>query len=736
MSLTHQFIITLALPSSFLVLLLYDLRKQGSLRHGPFWVLTLLLAALWSSHLLSYYVGVEVPAEVIWNWRVGGRHLLGTLAIFILLTTMAHLGTAPGPRNTILGISLIFWLAALLLDPAILPVRISPWTDASDLEAHFNLWAGVWVTSWLIPLLAATMLTRQAVHDALSAVYRNRLNYWVTTLIIFVVSGLLALIQQQNQPAWQQLGGLGITVAASLGTVTLVRGSLPNLRLAMRKLLARLTTSLLILASIWAFLVLLITEAPLQDREWTVLELGLAAALLTALLAAINRYAPGLLRRLLLPEGHNRTGVLADQPALVTALPDPEALGEILLRLSQYNIAADNARLLFVDEQHEDEIVLRSLAQVGHIEAPDCIEIPSASAIAAHLRRRPPTPLSMYELESMPAFADVNSDEMDLVHQGNIEIFMPLGAGDELVGVLMLGEKYTREPYDHADLLWLQDLGTHGGLLLWQAKELKKCTEQLEALHVEMEEMKRDGQHLHELLALYERFSHLVSPSLRRPFGDIHHTLQELQVGNGAHEALSDLQHQFAQLRLKLNNLILTAANVRRQHDFSFERVDVIQLVHEVVRDLSAMASARHVTVNVIADSSPLTVEADYRRLSEAVQHLLHNAIRFNRIGGQVDINCGITGKELYLHVQDNGVGMSPEKLAYVSQDTFSTPNENAVINRGLGLVLTRFIARAHGGHLELSSEHGNGSTFSIYLPLTTPSASQLSASQDAVTAA
>lgn len=736
MSLTHQFIITLALPASFLVLLLYDLRKRGSLRHGPFWLLTLFVAALWSSHVLSYYVGIEVSAEIAWTWRIAARHSLGIMAIFILLTTMAHLGTASGPRNMILGISIIFWLAALLLDPAVVPVEVGAWAETGDLEAHFNLWAGVWVTSWLIPLLAAIMLTRQAVHDALSAVYRNRLNYWVTTLIIFVVSGMLALIQQRNQPAWQELGGLGFVLAAALGTATLVRGSLPNLRLAMRKLVARLATSVLVLALIWAFLFVLITEASLQGRGWTILELGLAAAILTALLSAINRYVPAILRRLLLPAGHNRTGALADQPALVTALPDPEALGEILLRLSQYNIAANNARLLFVDAEQEDKIVLCPLAQVGHVEETGPIEIPTTSAIANHLRRRPPAPLSMYELESLPAFADVDTEEMHLVHQGNIEILMPLGAGDDLVGVLTLGEKYTGEPYDHADLLWLQDLGTHGGLLLWQAKELKKCTEQLETMHAEMEEMKRDGQHLHELLALYERFSLLVSPSLRRPFSDIHHTLEELQMGNGANKTLSDLQHQFAQLRLKLNNLIITAANVRRQHDFSFDDVDVVETVHEVVRDLSAMASARHVMVNVKTDSQPPRVEADYQRLYEAVQHLLHNAIRFNRIGGQVDINCGVSGNEVYLHIRDNGVGMSPEKLAYVSQDTFSTPSENAVINRGLGLVLTRFIARAHGGHMEASSEPGNGSTFSLYLPLTELDASLPPESHDAVTAA
>src|SRR5690554_7572040 len=116
MSLTHQFIITSALPASFFLLLLYDLRKRGSLIHGPFWILTLFAATLWASHILSYYIGVELTAELAWSWRVAARHVLGIMAIFILLTTVSHLGTAPAARNMVLGISFTFWLAALLLD--------------------------------------------------------------------------------------------------------------------------------------------------------------------------------------------------------------------------------------------------------------------------------------------------------------------------------------------------------------------------------------------------------------------------------------------------------------------------------------------------------------------------------------------------------------------------------------------------------------------------------------------
>lgn len=723
MTLTHQFLITLALPATFLLLLLYDWRRDGSWQYGPYWSLTLLVAALWATNLLSYYGGKALPAEIAATWQIAGRHLLGALAFFMLLTTTAYLGTTRTSRRLLVGIVALFWLASLFLDPAVWPWRLPSWSLSTQVNAHFNLWAAIWVTAWVIPLLAAIMLTRQAARETPSTLFRNRLNYWLTTLIVFSLGGALALIQQPGQPAWQELGALGLALSSYIGTTTFVRSTLPNLRLALRHVIARLAASLLILALTWLFFFLIVQTLGVPGQpESTVLELGLAAAFFTALFAAINRYVPRLVRRLLLPDGNHRSGTLADQPALTAALSDPAALGQILLHLCQFNVAVESARLLLAEEQLDGSFLLWTVAQIGYHDDGEPIVLDATNPMMNHLRRHPPTPLSTYELASLPAFATMAPEEKGHLRLDNTEIMIPLVAGDELVGALALGKKYTAETYSHADLTWLQDISVQGGLLLWQARQLQHYMTRLESVRTEMQEQRREMRHLRELRTLHEHFAHLISPALRQPFQDIDQTIKELEShddNNGASAAIGNLNQQIAQLRLMLNNLIVSATRIRRHYGFSFQSVNLADVIDEAVRDLASMAAARQVTVKVSGDAHLLNVSGDARRLYDAVHHFLHNAIRFNKIGGRVDVESGVSGDRAYLHVHDTGIGIAQERLARIWDGPGLNHDEQANnTGAGLGLLLTRFIVRAHDGEVEARSDVDDGSTFSLYLPL------------------
>jgi signal transduction histidine kinase len=107
----------------------------------------------------------------------------------------------------------------------------------------------------------------------------------------------------------------------------------------------------------------------------------------------------------------------------------------------------------------------------------------------------------------------------------------------------------------------------------------------------------------------------------------------------------------------------------------------------------------------------------DAGKLGEAVQHLLHNAIKFNKVGGEIRIEYDVNDSHLSLHVIDSGVGISPERL-----DTIWTSLGNIydpyIQGSGLGLALTQFIIAAHGGYVTAESNYGSGSKFSIHLPL------------------
>jgi signal transduction histidine kinase len=350
------------------------------------------------------------------------------------------------------------------------------------------------------------------------------------------------------------------------------------------------------------------------------------------------------------------------------------------------------------------------------------VQIAANSPFAHHLRRNPPQPLSTYEIEALPAFEAMRLEEKEALRQGQSELFMPLNAGEELVAVLAVGEKYTGEAYNHSDFSWLQEMAAYAGPLLWQARNLQSLQELNSYAFREVHQLAQERQQLEELLHLHERFTEMVSPSLREPFREIQSTVQHVEAAvaeNGSHEALNSLNRQLAQLRLIVNNLILTADRVQKQRDFYLLDVSLPEVIEQALDNLSSMIEARRVTVDVDVDSHLPLVRGDQQRLTEAIQYLLHNAIKFNKIGGQVTVECGTDGHEIYLHIQDSGVGIRADRLPELWQGLteLPTPGEKGGGPR-LGLVLTRFIVRAHGGRVEASSEYGSGSTFSVYLPV------------------
>jgi len=340
------------------------------------------------------------------------------------------------------------------------------------------------------------------------------------------------------------------------------------------------------------------------------------------------------------------------------------------------------------------------------------------NAFAQHLSRYPGVPLSAHDVETLAAGAP--EARRTFTKEGG-ELFMPLHVADHLVGVLVLGDKYTGASYNSRDVTQLQQMAAQTAPLLLQSQNIKNLERVNEQTFSELQELAQEQRHLRELSTLYGRFLQLVSPALRAPFLEITGALQRLQEERIEAGADLDLLNQhISQLRLMIDNLILVAHRLDKQGDFCLEPTHLDEVVERAVQNLSAMAEARRVAVIVELDPRLPPIMADEGHLMEAIQYLVHNAIKFNKIGGDVRIVGAPADDELALHVTDTGVGIPPERLDRVwSGATTLQAGDFKNDSPGLGLLLTRFIVRAHGGHVEARSEYGAGSTFSIFLPLT-----------------
>jgi two-component system, OmpR family, sensor kinase len=144
------------------------------------------------------------------------------------------------------------------------------------------------------------------------------------------------------------------------------------------------------------------------------------------------------------------------------------------------------------------------------------------------------------------------------------------------------------------------------------------------------------------------------------------------------------------------------------------EWIDLGLFTEELIAKASALAS-RHWELDHAAEGTFL---ADRHRLTEAVMNLAHNAIQHTGGDETVAIGTSLSQDEVHLWVRDTGVGISVSDQARIfDRFTRGTGAYRRYRGGGLGLAIVRIIAEAHGGHVELQSRLGKGSTFTVVIP-------------------
>ncbi len=239
-----------------------------------------------------------------------------------------------------------------------------------------------------------------------------------------------------------------------------------------------------------------------------------------------------------------------------------------------------------------------------------------------------------------------------------------------------------------------------------------------EAIVAAKEEAERANRAKDEFLS---RMSH----ELRTPLNAVLGFAQVLEM-----EDLPPEQHDSVrQIRmggqhlLELINEVLDISRVATGDlSLSLEPVGVSETLRDVVDLAQPLAADRGITLR-LEDASGLHVLADRQRLKQVLFNLLSNAIKYNREGGSVDVSWAEAPEgKLRIHVTDTGPGIPPERMGqvFVSFDRLGA-EAGGVEGTGLGLSLSKALAEGMGGTLEVKSEVGAGSVFTVELPLAEP---------------
>jgi signal transduction histidine kinase len=148
--------------------------------------------------------------------------------------------------------------------------------------------------------------------------------------------------------------------------------------------------------------------------------------------------------------------------------------------------------------------------------------------------------------------------------------------------------------------------------------------------------------------------------------------------------------------------------------------------VADVLADLGplveAQASKKRVELALLPPSAELTVLADRQRLQQILVNLVGNAIKFTPENGLIRVGAQRDGTTAAVFIRDTGMGIPSDRLQAIF-DPFVQVEDSltrTATGAGLGLAISRDLARAMGGDLKVESTLGNGSTFTVVLPLAT----------------
>jgi len=292
---------------------------------------------------------------------------------------------------------------------------------------------------------------------------------------------------------------------------------------------------------------------------------------------------------------------------------------------------------------------------------------------------------------------------------------LPAGLGLILALILTNGALANPVLYLRADLASLVVLaGVLGSVLIAAWLLLRQRGEQaLNQVAAEAKAQAADER---------RRFLRRLDHELKNPLTAIRAGLANLAEApsEDAHkDALGSVEAQ----TLRLSRLLADLRKLADLETQELERtpVDLAELLREAVSAIQewAVDNQRRVTLTLPQAPWPLpAVSGDRDLLSLALHNLLDNALKFGRPGDTVEVRAYEDGATVAIEVADTGPGMPEDEQPHVWEELYRGQGARGVPGTGLGLALVRAVLVRHGGQLGLRSRTGQGTVFTLRLPV------------------
>lgn len=266
-------------------------------------------------------------------------------------------------------------------------------------------------------------------------------------------------------------------------------------------------------------------------------------------------------------------------------------------------------------------------------------------------------------------------------------------------------------------------------LLLWVARHFMLERERLKFRIVQE---RQEAKRRHELDIMKIKFFTNVSHEFRTPLTLILTPLEKI-IKNAADEDQKShllLIHRNARRLLNLVNQLLDFRRMEVQEiHLQPTEADIIEFIKETAFSFSDLSEKKNIRFNFIGSVEQLETMFDPDKLEKILFNLLSNAFKFTPEGGEISLELNVTSatrkngksaQQLIIKVKDTGIGIPSENHEKIFRQFFQSDIPGSMVNQGsgIGLAITKKFVRLHGGTISVESTPGQGSCFTIILPI------------------
>ncbi len=704
-------------------------------------------AATWLVAFYALLALVLNVAEVIWrNGETSQNSVtffqeIQTYIAFTLITIVMLALQTFLKRDTWWGwVGLwAFWmlgLALILTNALRLPDVL--WTNGNLTLQRERLGPSWSILGWLVFSISLIITVANANRDARQQLYRNRLNYWWPTIFLMFVGDILLF--SGISPAGQPIR----LVVATMMAYVIGTHHVPDLKQILRRVLVYILIAVVIVGFyVIGFLLLEATFG--KNPNFNPLLAGASVALLLALifaplLALISRTVNAWMKG----DQYDASLTIHQYSENISNILDMDRLASIAVGIILETMHIERGFLFLVDSEREADG--HKIYRLRSARSPEerqliAVELDETGIVASYFIREQ-HPLLQYDLDLHPSFRTAAPVERDWFNQLSAEVYIPIFAKKQWIGLLAFGPKLSGNRYTKNDLATLSSHASQTAVALENARLVENLMHVNTELRNARRALEKNNLDLERIDRAKSDFISIASHELRTPLtvikGYTEMLLEDSRLAENIQLVMKGIHEGTLRLHEVMDSMFDIAQIDSRSLKPHIQPVELGHLIQEVCIEQANSVRERMQSLTINLPSLP-HVKADPNLLRKLFHHIIRNAAKYTPNNGRITITghhipaiINLPNGGVEIIVSDSGVGVDPN-FREIIFTKFYQPGDLGKHSTsktrfkgggaGLGLALSKGIVEAHGGRIYVESPGYDeinfpGSQFHVILPL------------------